>query len=166
MGKKTNKKKGEEDKIIIAQNKKALRDFFILERYEAGIALKGNEVKSVRGHKVNLRDSYGRIKNGELFLYNMHISPYSKSRTEEINPTRVRKLLMRKKEIDKLAGKLSDKSVTLVPLSIYFSNCWIKVELALAKGKTKRDKRKDIVKKEHEQEIRRALIPHVKKYSK
>jgi SsrA-binding protein len=152
------KKSGpEENKIIIAQNKKALRDFFILNTYEAGIALQGCEVKSIRNHKLNLKDSYGRIRNDELLLYNMHISPYSKSRAEDINPTRTRKLLMHGREISRIAGKLIDRSLTLIPLRVYMIKNKVKVELALAKGKAKRDKRRDIQNREHELEIKRAL---------
>jgi len=150
-------KANEENKVLIAQNKKAYRNFFIFDRYEAGIVLMGCEVKSIREHNVNLRDSYGRIKNGELFLHNMHISPYSKSRIEDLNPRRARKLLMHKREINRISGKLIDKSLTLVPLSIYMLKNIVKVEMALAKGKALRDKRKDIEKKESEREIRRAL---------
>jgi SsrA-binding protein len=157
MNKLKKKQNYKDDKIIIAQNKKALRDFFILDTYESGIALEGCEVKSIRDRKVNLKDSYSRIKNNQLFLYNMHISPYSNSRVQEINPTRTRKLLMHKKEIARIAGKLTDRSLTLVPLKIYFKDNRVKVELALAKGKVKRDKRLDIQKKEHEIEIKRAL---------
>lgn len=145
------------NKVLIAQNKKAYRNFFIFDRYEAGIVLMGCEVKSIREHNVNLRDSYGRIKNGELFLHNMHISPYSKSRIEDLNPRRARKLLMHKREINRISGKLIDKSLTLVPLSIYMLKNIVKVEMALAKGKALRDKRKDIEKKESEREIIRAL---------
>ena len=145
------------NKVLIAQNKKAYRNFFIFDRYEAGIVLMGCEVKSIREHNVNLKDSYGRIKNGELFLHNMHISPYSKSRIEDLNPRRARKLLMHKREINRISGKLIDKSLTLVPLSIYMLKNIVKVEMALAKGKALRDKRKDIEKKESEREIRRAL---------
>lgn len=151
------KQDSEEDKIIIARNKKALRDFFILNIYEAGIVLEGCEVKSIRNRKLNLKDSYSRIKNNQIFLYNMHISPYSNSRIQDINPTRTRKLLIHKKEISKIAGKLTDRSLTLVPLKVYFKNNKVKVELALAKGKVKRDKRRDIQKKEQEIEIKRAL---------
>ncbi|NQT66952.1 MAG: SsrA-binding protein SmpB [Actinobacteria bacterium] len=152
------KKSGhEENKIIIARNKKALRDFFILNTYEAGIILEGCEVKSIRDHRLNLKDSYGRIRNDELLLYNMHISPYSKSRAEDINPTRTRKLLMHRREIDRIAGKLTDRSLTLVPLRVYMIKNKVKVELALAKGKAKRDKRRDIQNREHELEIKRAL---------
>ena len=152
------KKSGpEENKIIIAQNRKALRDFFILNTYEAGIVLEGCEVKSIRNHRLNLKDSYGRIRNDELLLYNMHISPYSKSRAEDINPTRTRKLLMHRREIVRIAGKLIDRSLTLVPLRVYMIKNKVKVELALAKGKAKRDKRRDLQNREHELEIKRAL---------
>jgi len=145
------------NKVLIAQNKKAYKNFFIFDRYEAGIVLMGCEVKSIREHNVNLKDSYGRIKNGELFLHNMHISPYSKSRIEDLSPRRARKLLMHKREINRISGKLIDKSLTLVPLSIYMLKNIVKVEMALAKGKALRDKRKDIEKKESEREIIRAL---------
>ncbi|MGM0365331.1 MAG: SsrA-binding protein SmpB [Actinomycetota bacterium] len=150
-------KGSEEGRAIAARNKKALRDFFILDSYEAGIALKGSEVKSIREHKLNLKDSYARIRDGQPYLYNMHISPYHKSRIEEIEPKRTRKLLMHRKEIDRLAGKLTDKSLTLVPLEVYFRGNKVKVELALAKGKLKRDKRRELKEKEMQQEIKRAL---------
>ncbi len=153
------KKRGssEEDKIIIAQNRKAFRDFFILNTYEAGIVLEGCEVKSIRDHRLNLKDSYSRIRDSQLLLYNMHISPYSKSRVEDINPTRTRKLLMHRKEIDRIAGKLTDRSLTLVPLRVYMIKNRVKIELALAKGKARRDKRRDIQEREHKIEIKRAL---------
>jgi SsrA-binding protein len=151
------KSKTEENKVIVAQNKKALHDFFILERYEAGIVLKGNEVKSLREHKVSLRDSYARIKNGELFLYNMHIAPYSKTRIEETNPNRVKKLLMHKSQIERINSKLNDKSLTLVPISVYFLNNFAKVEVALAKAKLKQDRRQDLERKATEREIQRTL---------
>jgi SsrA-binding protein len=151
------KDRKEESKKIVAQNKKAFHDFFIIEKYEAGIVLKGNEVKSLREHKVNLKDSYARIKNDELFLYNMHISPYSKSRIEETQPYRTRKLLMHKNQIRKLSGKLNDKSTTLVPLNVYFASHLAKVELALVKAKLKYDKRKDLEKKAQEREVQRTL---------
>jgi SsrA-binding protein len=157
MSKPKKKKDSEEDKKIIAQNKKALRDFFILDTYEAGIELQGCEVKSIRNHRINLKDSYSRIKKNQLFLYNMHISPYDKSRVSEIDPTRTRRLLMHRKEIDRIEGKLTDRSLTLVPLKVYFKKNRVKVELALVKGKLKRDKRRDIQKKEQEIEIKRAL---------
>ena len=125
--------------------------------------LAGSEVKSVREHRVNLKDSYARLKNGEIFLYNMHISPYNKSRVEDTHPTRVRKLLLHRKEIDRLLGKLNDKSLTLVPLSIYIAGSFVKIELALVRGKLKSDKRRDIEKKESELEVKRALKARLKK---
>ena len=150
-------KNREEEKNIIAQNKKALRDFFILDRYDAGIVLEGSEVKSIRNHKVNLKDSYARIRQGEIFLYNMHVSPYIKGRIEDSNPTRIRKLLLHRREIDRIAGKMVDKSLTIVPLNIYIQKGLVKTEIGLAKGKLKRDKRRDIEKKETEREMKRAL---------
>ncbi len=157
MKKPKKKNSYEENKMIIALNKKAFRDFFILNTYEAGIALEGCEVKSIRDHRVNLRDSYSRIRDSQLFLYNMHISPYSKSRVGDINPTRTRRLLMHRREIDKIEGKLIDRSLTLVPLRVYMIKNRVKVELALVKGKAGRDKRQDIQEREHKIEMKRAL---------
>ena len=162
MSRKKKKKKGPSGSNLIARNKKAFGDFFILDSYEAGIELWGSEVKSVRDHKVNLKDSYARIKNNQLFLLNMHISPYTNSRIEDMDPRRARKLLMHRREIDRLQGKLTDKSLTLVPLKLYFKKNVVKAEIALAKGKNKRDKRKDIIEKEHAREINRALKNHRK----
>ncbi|MBU4292421.1 MAG: SsrA-binding protein SmpB [Actinobacteria bacterium] len=149
--------KREDKKILVAQNKKAMKDFFMLDRYEAGIALMGCEVKSIRENKVNLKDCYARIKNGEIFIYNMHISPYSKSRIEDVNPKRVRKLLLHRKEINKIAGKLTDKSLTMIPLNIFMVHGLVKVEIATAKSKLKRDKRRDIEERESKIEVKRAL---------
>jgi len=149
--------KREDKKILVAQNKKAMKDFFMLDRYEAGIALMGCEVKSIRENKVNLKDCYARIKNGEIFVYNMHISPYTKSRVEDINPKRVRKLLLHRKEINKIAGKLIDKSLTMIPLNIFIVQGLVKVEIATAKSKLKRDKRRDIEERESKIEVKRAL---------
>lgn len=149
--------KREDKKILVAQNKKAMKDFFMLDRYEAGIALMGCEVKSIRENKVNLKDCYARIKNGEIFIYNMHISPYSKSRIDDINPKRVRKLLLHRKEINKIAGKLTDKSLTMIPLNIFIVQGLVKVEIATAKSKLKRDKRRDIEERESKIEVKRAL---------
>jgi len=157
LSRKKKKKKGISSSNLIARNKKALSDFFILDSFEAGIELWGSEVKSVRDHRVNLKDSYARIENGELFLLNMHISPYANSRIEDMDPRRVRKLFMHRREIDRLQGKLTDKSLTLVPLKLYFKKNIVKTELALAKGKNKRDRRRDIMEKEHSREINRAL---------
>jgi len=149
--------KREDKKILVAQNKKAMKDFFMLDRYEAGIALMGCEVKSIRENKVNLKDCYARIKNGEIFIYNMHISPYSKSRIGDINPKRVRKLLLHRKEINKIAGKLTDKSLTMIPLNIFIVQGLVKIEVATAKSKLKRDKRRDIEERESKIEVKRAL---------
>lgn len=151
------KKKRTSNSNLIVRNKKVLNDFFILESYEVGIELLGSEVKSVRDRKVNLKDSYARIKKGQLFLHNMHISPYINSRIEGIVPKRARKLLMHRREIDRIQGKLIDKSITMVPLRLYFKKNVVKAEIALAKGKNKMDKRKDLIEKEHSREIKRAL---------
>ncbi len=156
--------KKKQEKILVSQNKKAFHDFFILDRYEAGIALIGCEVKSIREHRVNLKDSFARIKNGEVLVFNMHISPYANSRTEEINPTRVRKLLLHRREIDRIISKLKDKSITLVPISVYLDRGLVKIELATAKGKLKSDKRQDLEKKESELEIKRALKNRNRQY--
>ena len=142
---------------LIANNKRALRDFMIFDKYESGITLKGYEVKSLRNHKVNFKDSYARLRNGEIYLHNMNISPYSRASSIDIDPKRPRKLLLHKKEIKSIEGKLTDTSLTIIPLSLYFSKNRVKVELAIAKGKSKRDKRNDMVKKEHDREISRAL---------
>jgi len=150
-----NKKEGNRE--LVAQNKKAFHDFFILDRYEAGVALIGCEVKSIREHRVNLKDSYAKIKNGEMFVHNMHISPYSKSRLEDINPVRPRKLLLHKREITRINGKMTDKSLTIVPVSIYITGGLVKIEIAMAKGKLKSDKRDDLAKKDSNLEIKRAL---------
>lgn len=133
---------------IIATNKKATHDYFILEKYEAGIVLKGTEIKSIRQGKVNLRDSFARIIKGEIFLMNMHISPYTHGNVFNHNPLRDRKLLLHKKEIARLAGKVAQKGLALVPLSLYFKNNRVKVELALVKGKKIYDKREDIKKRD------------------
>jgi len=133
---------------IIATNRKATYDYFILEKYEAGIVLKGTEVKSIRQGKVNLRDSFARIIKGEIFLMNMHISPYTHGNVFNHDPLRDRKLLMHKKEIARLAGKVVQKGLALVPLSLYFKDGRVKVELALVKGKKLYDKREDIKKRD------------------
>jgi SsrA-binding protein len=133
---------------IIATNRKATHDYFILEKYEAGIVLKGTEVKSIRQGKVNLRDSFARIIKGEIFLMNMHISPYTHGNVFNHDPLRDRKLLMHKKEIARLAGKVAQKGLALVPLSLYFKDGRVKVELALVKGKKLYDKREDIKKRD------------------
>jgi len=151
------KKKVKTPSPVIAKNKKAFRDYILFERFEAGIVLIGSEVKSVREHKVNFKDSYARIKDDELFLFNMHISPYSKARVQDIDPKRTRKLLLHRREIERLQGKLTDKSLTIIPVSIYLKDYLVKIELALAKGKTLKDKRRDLQREESDKEIKRAL---------
>ena len=136
-----------EETKLIAKNKKATHDYFIEERYEAGISLAGTEVKSLRMGKVNLRDSYAQVSNGELFVYNMHISPYEKGNIFNKDPLRTRKLLMHKREITKLLGLTTTKGYTLVPLSLYFKNGKVKMELGLAIGKKLYDKRQSLKEK-------------------
>jgi SsrA-binding protein len=138
-------------------NRKAKHDYFLLDRIEAGIALMGSEVKSVRQGKVSLQDSYAVIEEAEAFLVNMHISPYEKSAHFLPDPKRKRKLLLHRSEIRRLRGKVTEKGLTLVPLRVYLVRGRAKVELALARGKPKRDKRRDIAKREAEREMRRRL---------
>ena len=141
----------------IAKNKKAFHDYFMEESYEAGIVLVGTEVKSIRAGKVNLKDSYGVFKNGELFLINMHISPYEQGNIFNRDPLRDRKLLLHKKELSKLFGKRNQEGYSLIPTSLYFKNRRIKVSLALAKGKKNYDKRDSMLEKEHKRDIARAM---------
>ena len=142
---------------IIAQNKKAYHDYFVDEKYEAGIALYGTEVKSIRAGAVNLKDSYCEIKNGELFAVGFHISPYEKGNIFNREPLRDRRLLMHKKEIMKLAGLITQKGYTLVPLQVYFKGSRLKVEVGLCRGKKLYDKRDSIAKAESDREIERRL---------
>lgn len=144
-------KVGENIKLI-ANNKKAYFDYFIDEKYEAGIALHGTEVKSLRMGKCSIKESFLRIEKGEVFVYNMHVSPYEKGNIFNKDPLRVRKLLMHKYEINKIAGKLVQKGYTLVPLQIYFKGSLVKVEVGLARGKKLYDKREDIAKKDQRRE--------------
>jgi len=144
-------------KKTVATNKKAYHDYKIIETLEAGLVLTGTEVKSLRAGKVNLRDSYGKIKDGEVFLFNMHISPYEKGTVANHEPKRTRKLLLHKAEIRRLIGKTKEKGYTLIPLSIYFVNNKAKVELALAQGKLLYDKRKALAEKEAKREVERAF---------
>ncbi|MFP4661307.1 MAG: SsrA-binding protein SmpB [Halanaerobiales bacterium] len=146
-----------EDVRVIARNKKARHDFNIEDVYEAGIKLKGTEIKSIREGKVNLKDSFALVENGEVWLYNMHISPYSHGNRANHEPERKRKLLLNKSEIRTFIGKVKMKGYTLVPLSIYIRRNLAKVELALATGKNVRDKRRDIAKKTAEREIEKAF---------
>jgi SsrA-binding protein len=140
-------------KKILCQNRKARHDYFIDEIYEAGIALTGPEVKSLRESRGSMKDTYARVKNGELFLYNMHISPYPFAHNLNLSPIRTRKLLMQKREIKRLIGKTEEKGYSLIPLSVYLLRGIIKVELALAKGKRKYDKRHAIREREMKREL-------------
>lgn len=142
---------------IVARNRKARHDFFIEETYEAGIILQGTEIKSIREGKINLKDSFALVQEGEVFLHNVHISPYSHGNRQNHEPERTRKLLLRKNEIRKLIGMTTQRGYTLVPLSIYLKNNLAKIELALAKGKNVRDKRRDIAKKTAEREMEKAF---------
>ena len=142
---------------LIAQNKKAHHDYFIEETYECGIELVGTEVKSMRQGGVNLKDSYANVKDGEVFVYNMHVSPYEKGNIFNRDPLRVRKLLMHKQEIRKLIGKTKETGYSLVPLKVYLKGSRIKIELALAKGKKLYDKREDIAKRDAKRDIDRKI---------
>ena len=142
---------------LVAENRKARHDFFIEESYEAGLALTGTEVKSLRAHKVNLRDSYARIKNGEAFLLGVHIGAYAPAGQFSHKETRDRKLLMHRREIDRLWGRVREQGYSIVPMKIYFKHGRAKVELALAKGKRAYDKRAAIARKESRREIERTL---------
>jgi len=140
---------------LIANNKKAYHDFFILDTYEAGIALHGTEVKSLRMGKCSIKESFIRIENGEVFIYGMHISPYEKGNIFNKDPLRVRKLLLHKSEINKLLGKIKEKGMSVVPLKVYLKGSLVKVEIGLAKGKKLYDKRDDIAKKDQTREAQR-----------
>lgn len=143
---------------MVATNRKAHHDYFILERFEAGIVLKGTEVKSLRAGRANLREAFARVENGEVFLYNLHISPWDYGNRWNHDPTRTRKLLLHKAEIRRLVGKTREKGKTLIPLRIYFNNRGrAKVELALAQGKKLWDKRESIARRDEAREIERRL---------
>lgn len=142
---------------IIAQNKKAYHDYFVLEKYEAGVALFGTEVKSLRQGAINLKDSYCEIKNGELFALGVHISPYEKGSIYNREPLRPKKLLMHKREIIRLFSKVKEDGLTLVPLSFYFSGSHVKVEVGLCKGKKLYDKRETDAKRQASRDIDRAM---------
>lgn len=140
---------------MIANNKKAYHDYFILDTYEAGISLAGTEMKSLRMGKCSIKESFIRIDKGEVFIYGMHISPYEKGNIFNKDPLRERKLLLHKAEINKLFGKIKEKGVAIVPLKVYFKGSLVKVEIGLAKGKKLYDKRQDIAKKDQQREASR-----------
>src|SRR3984885_7299723 len=141
----------------IAENRKAYHDYHLLESFEAGVALLGTEVKAIREGRVNLRDSFARLENGEVFLYNVNISPYSHRGYVDHEPLRARKLLLHKDEIRKLVGKTVEKGMTLVPVRMYFKNGRVKVAISLAKGKKEYDKRETIKRRETDRETRAAI---------
>lgn len=145
-----------ESKKIIANNKKAYHDYFVIETYEAGIELCGTEVKSLRAGRVNLKDSFCRVENGQIKVYGMHISHYEQGNIFNRDPYRERRLLMHKREILKIFGKMGQQGYALIPLSLYFSGKWVKVELGLCKGKKLYDKREDEAKRSAEREMQRA----------
>lgn len=146
----------------VTENRKARHEYHILETYEAGIALTGTEVKSLRAGKANLQDSYARVENAELMLYNMHISPYEQGNRFNHEPKRTRRLLMHKQEIMRLLGKTREKGLALVPLKVYFKNGLAKVELALAKGKKLYDRREDVAERDARREMDRAVKERMK----
>ena len=146
---------GKSDVKLIANNKKAYHDYFILDTYEAGIALHGTEVKSLRMGKCSIKEAFVRIEKGEVIIYGMHISPYEKGNIFNKDPLRPKKLLMHKSEIRKLVGKIAEKGYTLVPVEVYFKGSLVKVDIALAKGKKQYDKRQDIAKKDMRREAER-----------
>jgi SsrA-binding protein len=141
---------------VIARNKKAKFNYNILETYEAGIVLKGSEVKSIRMGKVSLSDAFAQVVNGEVFLFNMHISPYEKAR-EELEAKRDRKLLLNKSEIRKIEGKLKSKGLTLIPLEVFIKKSLVKITLSLAKGKKEYEKKRKIIEKEQRREMKKYI---------
>jgi SsrA-binding protein len=144
----------------IAENRKAFHDFHLMETFEAGLVLLGTEVKAIREGRVNLRDSFARVEDGEVFIYNVHISPYSHRGYADHEPLRRRKLLLHRSEIRKLIGKTVEKGMTLVPTRLYFKDGRVKVAVSLAKGKKDYDKRETIKKRETDRETRAAVKSH------
>lgn len=142
---------------VIANNKKAFHDYFILEKFEAGLVLFGTEIKSVRNGSVNLKDSWVSVKSGEAFVMGMHISPYEKGNIFNKDPLRVRKLLLHKREIDKLIGKVTTEGLSIVPLSLYLKGSRAKMEIAVVKGKKLYDKREDAAKRDAKRDMERAV---------
>ena len=142
---------------LIANNKKAYHDYFIEEKYEAGLVLHGTKVKSLRQGKCSIKEAFIRIEKGEVYIYGMHISPYEKGNIFNKDPLRVKKLLLHKQQIRKLIGNSAEKGYTIVPLQVYFSNGRAKIEIGLAKGKKLYDKRQDIAKKDQRREAEKEL---------
>ena len=144
-------------KKIVATNPTARHNYTIEDTYEAGIVLTGTEIKSIKNGKVNLKDSYANIKNGEVFIYGMHVSPYEFGNIYNKDPLRTRKLLLNRREINKLTGMIKQKGLTLVPISLYFNGHFVKVELGIGKGKKLYDKRQDIAKRDAERRMQKAM---------
>ncbi len=142
---------------LIAQNKKARHDYSIEDTLEAGIVLTGTEIKSIRNSRINLKDGYARVRNGEVFLYNVHISPYEQGNLFNHDPLRTRKLLLHKKQISHLIGETKNTGVTLVPLKVYLKNGYAKVLIGVARGKKQYDKREDLKRKDVDREISRTM---------
>jgi SsrA-binding protein len=147
----------EKGRKVVASNRKARHDYAIQDTYEAGMALTGTEVKSLRAGRASLVDAFAQVKDGEIFLYGMHIPEYAQGTWTNHEPRRTRKLLLKRAEIDRLIGKVRESGLTLVPLSVYFSEGWAKVEIGLARGKKSYDKRQDLAKRDAEREITRAF---------
>ena len=145
----------EQGRKVVASNRKARHDYAILDTYEAGMALTGTEVKSLRAGRASLVDAFGQISGGEVFLHSMHIPEYAQGTWTNHEPRRTRKLLLKRHEIDRLVGKVRESGLTLVPLSVYFADGWAKVELGLARGKRAYDKRQDLAKRDADREIAR-----------
>ncbi|HEY8472569.1 MAG TPA: SsrA-binding protein SmpB [Natronosporangium sp.] len=156
------KQKQQPGRTVVASNRKARHDYTILDTFEAGLALTGTEVKSLRAGRASLVDAFAQESGGELWLHGMHIPEYAMGTWTNHAPRRVRKLLLHRREIDRLIGKLRESGLTLVPLSVYFNNGWAKVELALARGKRAYDKRQDLAKRDADREISRAVGRRVK----
>lgn len=148
---------GKDEFKTVAQNKKAFHDYFVIESYEAGIELFGTEVKSIRQGKINLKDAWCGIDNGEIFVHGMHISPYEHGNIFNKDPIRVRKLLMHKSEINRLFGQTKQQGYTLIPLSAYFKKGKVKIQVGLCKGKKSYDKRESIAQKTAQRDVQRAL---------
>lgn len=156
------KSEREQAQKSIAENRKAFHDYHILETYEAGLALLGTEVKAIREGNVNLRDSYASVEDGEVWLFNVHINPYSHRGYADHEPTRRRKLLLHRREIRKLIGRTVERGLTLVPTRLYFKNGHVKVSLALARGKQAHDKRETVKKRDADRETRAAVKERVR----
>jgi SsrA-binding protein len=147
----------EKGRKVVASNRKARHDYSILDTYEAGVALTGTEVKSLRAGRASLVDAFANLRSGELYLHGMHIPEYAQGTWTNHEPRRTRKLLLKRAEIDRLMGKIQEGGLTLVPLSVYFSDGWAKIELALARGKKSYDKRQDLAKRDADREIARVV---------